>query len=332
MITMSKAAKDIGTELAKRYSFRTRRQLSSQIRAEGSVDEQGEISRENELSDSKNATTRSKNVKRRHVSVAYEDCVKNESERKEDKVHDDSSTTETGNKKLKWEPKNWHEVLNNIREMRKQRDAPVDTMGCDKCADESAPPEETRYHSLVSLMLSSQTKDAVTYSAMQKLRQHGLTVHNILNTDDKTLGELIYPVSFWKSKVNYIKKTTQILHDEYNGDIPDSVEKLCKLPGVGPKMAHLCMKTAWGVLTGIGVDTHVHRISNRLGWVLKATKTPEATRAALESWLPTELWDEVNNLMVGFGQQLCKPVSPLCMTCLNRTLCPFGRSQCRGKK
>lgn len=82
----------------------------------------------------------------------------------------------------------------------------------------------------------------------------------------------------------------------------------------------------------LGVDTHVHRISNRLGWVPKATKTPEATRVALESWLPTELWNEVNNLMVGFGQQVCKPVNPLCNTCLNKTLCPFGRSQCRGKQ
>lgn len=138
---MSKAANDIRTELAKRYSFRTRRQLSSQVLVEGSVDEQGETSREYELSDSKDATTRVKNVKRRHMSVAYEDCVKNESERKEDTLHGESRTAETGSKKLKWEPKNWLEVLNNIREMRKQRDAPVDTMGCDKCADESARPE-----------------------------------------------------------------------------------------------------------------------------------------------------------------------------------------------
>jgi endonuclease-3 len=105
------------------------------------VDEHGETSRENKLADSKDATTRSKNVKRRHVPVAYEDCVKTKSERKEDTVHGESSTEETENKKLKWEPKNWREVLNNIREMRKQRDAPVDTMGCDKCADESARPE-----------------------------------------------------------------------------------------------------------------------------------------------------------------------------------------------
>jgi hypothetical protein len=141
MIMVSKAAKDIRTELVKRYSFRTRRQLSSQVHAAGSVDEQGEACHENELSDSKEVTTRGKNVKRQHVSVTYEVCVKNECDRKEDTMHGDSSTAQTGNKKLKWEPKNWREVVNNIREMRKQRDAPVDTMGCDKCADEDARPE-----------------------------------------------------------------------------------------------------------------------------------------------------------------------------------------------
>lgn len=328
----SKAAREIGTELTIKYSFRNRLQLHSQVHTVEGGDNQGKLSPENKLSNVKKGATKGKASRRRHVSVAFEGHVDNEPVQKEGTNNSSSEARDSENKKSKWHPKNWHEVVNNIREMRKQRDAPVDTMGCDKCADESASPEEIRYHSLVSLMLSSQTKDAVTYAAMQKLRQHGLTVPSILAIDDKTLGELIYPVSFWKSKVNYIKKTTQILQDEYNGDIPDSVEKLCKLPGVGPKMAHLCMKTAWGVLTGIGVDTHVHRISNRLGWVPKATKTPEATRVALESWLPTELWDEVNNLMVGFGQQVCKPVNPLCSTCLNKTLCPFGRSQCRGKQ
>lgn len=88
-------------------------------------------------------------------------------------------------------------------------------------------------------------------------------------------------------------------------------------------MAHLCMKTAWNEITGIGVDTHVHRISNRLGWV--ETKTPEETRKSLQRWLPKELWDEVGLLLVGFGQQTCQPVRPQCATCLNNTLCPFGK-------
>lgn len=83
------------------------------------------------------------------------------------------------------------------------------------------------------------------------------------------------------------------------------------------------MKVAWGEVTGIGVDTHVHRIANRLGWV-KNCKTPEATRKQLEDWLPRELWSEVNLLLVGFGQQICLPVKPQCGTCLNQSLCPFG--------
>ena len=85
-------------------------------------------------------------------------------------------------------------------------------------------------------------------------------------------------------KVDYIKRTSQILKDSYDSDIPDTVDLMCQLPGVGPKMAHLAMKSAWSTITGIGVDTHVHRISNRLGWV--RTKQPEETRKALEEWLP----------------------------------------------
>ena len=111
--------------------------------------------------------------------------------------------------------------------------------------------------------------------------------------------------------------------DKYNGDIPKSAEELCKLPGVGPKMAHLCMQVAWNTVTGIGVDTHVHRISNRLRWVPKPTKTPEETRIALEAWLPKELWSEINYLLVGFGQETCQPVHPKCSTCLNNKICPF---------
>ena len=88
----------------------------------------------------------------------------------------------------------------------------------------------------------------------------------------------------FQKKVEFIKKTSKILQEEYHGDIPDSVAALCKLPGVGPKMAYLVMKCAWNQVIGIGVDTHVHRICNRLGWV--KTKQPEETRKALEDWLP----------------------------------------------
>lgn len=131
-------------------------------------------------------------------------------------------------------------------------------------------------------------------------------------------------VSFQR-KVEYIKRTSVILLDKYNGDIPRTIKELCELPGVGPKMAHICMQIAWGEVSGIGVDTHVHRISNRLGWVRKQTKTPEETRNELEDWLPKPLWKEVNHLLVGFGQEICLPRFPKCSECLNKDICPFAK-------
>ncbi|XP_070187263.1 endonuclease III-like protein 1 isoform X2 [Littorina saxatilis] len=181
-----------------------------------------------------------------------------------------------------------------------------------------------RYQILLSLMMSSQTKDGVTAAAIGRLRQHGCTVENILKTPDDQLGKLIYPVGFWRRKVDYIKRTSQILVDQHNGDIPDTLESLCQLPGVGPKMAHLAMKSAWKTITGIGVDTHVHRISNWLGWV--RTKEPEQTRKALEEWLPREHWSEINHILVGFGQTICSPVAPKCVGCLNNDICPYAKS------
>ncbi|XP_074540568.1 endonuclease III-like protein 1 [Halichoeres trimaculatus] len=221
-----------------------------------------------------------------------------------------------------WEPPDWKKQLGFIREMRSSHDAPVDKMGAEKCYDSEAPAHARRFQVLVSLMLSSQTKDQVTAAAMVKLRAHGCTAENLLATDDDTLGKLIYPVGFWRTKVKYLKQTSAILQKEFRGDIPDSVEGLVRLPGVGPKMAHLAMDIAWDQVSGIGVDTHVHRISNRLGWLRKPTKNPEETRKALEEWLPRELWSEINWLLVGFGQQVCHPVSPLCSVCLNQHSCP----------
>lgn len=242
---------------------------------------------------------------------------------------------EDGSKPLKtecWEPPDWKKQLGFIREMRSGRDAPVDNMGAEKCYDSTAPAHVRRFQVLVSLMLSSQTKDQVTGAAMQRLRAHGCTVENILATDDETLGKLIHPVGFWRTKVKYLKLTSAMLQNEFGGDIPDSVEGLVRLPGVGPKMAHLAMDIAWDKVSGIGVDTHVHRISGRLGWLRKPAKNPEETRKALEEWLPRELWSEINWLLVGFGQQVCLPVNPLCSVCLNQHNCPSAHKASPAKR
>ncbi|KAK4874433.1 hypothetical protein RN001_013793 [Aquatica leii] len=255
------------------------------------------------------------NSKRPHVTAEYDEST---SPKK-------PANKLAGKTLIENKPEHWEEVLKNLREMRKDFDAPVDTMGCDQCPDEAASPQDKRFQTLLSLMLSSQTKDQVTHAAMLRLREHGCSLLNILNTTDEKLGELIYPVGFWKTKVKNIKRSSEMIRDVFNSDIPNTVDGLCKLPGVGPKMAHLCMKTAWGEITGIGVDTHVHRICNRLGWV--KSKTPEETRKILEGWLPYDLWSEVNHLLVGFGQQTCLPVKPKCDTCLNNHLCPFSGKQ-----
>lgn len=125
-----------------------------------------------------------------------------------------------------------------------------------------------------------------------------------------------------QNKAKYLQQTARILVDRYGGDIPASIEELIALPGVGPKMAHICMQAAWNVTSGIGVDTHVHRIANRLRWTRQPTANPEQTRVALEQWLPAELWSTINTLLVGFGQTVCTPLRPKCDQCEYAAECP----------
>ncbi|XP_017846968.1 endonuclease III-like protein 1 [Drosophila busckii] len=221
----------------------------------------------------------------------------------------------------------WGEHLANIRLMRSIKPAPVDTLGCHQCADNNADEKTQRFQKLVALMLSSQTKDETTFEAMKRLKAHGCTPASIQEIPVADLEKLLHPVSFYKNKAKYLKQTSQLLLDKYAADIPDNIKELLKLPGVGPKMAHICMASAWQQITGIGVDTHVHRISNRLNWVKKPTKEPEQTRIQLESWLPHSLWAEVNHLLVGFGQTICTPVKPNCAECLNRYICPSSTAK-----
>lgn len=111
----------------------------------------------------------------------------------------------------------------------------------------------------------------------------------------------------------YIKAAAIILRDKFDGDVPNTIEGLTSLPGVGPKMGYLCLSAAWDLTEGIGVDVHVHRITNLWGW--HKTTQPEATRLALQSWLPRDKWREINWLLVGFGQKVCLPVGRRCGDC-----------------
>lgn len=172
----------------------------------------------------------------------------------------------------------------------------------------------------------SQTKDTTNAIAMRRLQTElpapGLTIENILDVDPVKLNELIYVVGFHNNKTRYIKATALILRDQFASDIPDTIDGLMSLPGVGPKMAYLCLSAAWGRTEGIGVDVHVHRITNLWGW--HKTKAPEETRMALQAWLPRGRWHEINHLLVGFGQTICLPVGRKCGDCTlsERGLCP----------
>lgn len=236
-------------------------------------------------------------------------------------------------KPLSVQPKNWLEIYNRVVEMRKHVVAPVDSMGCEKLPEEisaTITPKVHRYQLLIALMLSSQTKDEVNAMAMTSLRlglnaKGGLTVDAILDTDERDIDTMIFKVGFHTRKAGYIKRTSQILKEQYDSDIPKTIAEMVALPGVGPKMAHLLLHRAWGVAEGIGVDVHVHRLANMWGWVNngKYAPTPERTRASLESWLPREYWVDINPLLVGFGQTICLPRGSKCEECtLAHGLCP----------
>ncbi|KAJ6917415.1 endonuclease III [Populus alba x Populus x berolinensis] len=224
-------------------------------------------------------------------------------------------------------PLNWDKVLEGIHKMRSSEDAPVDTMGCEK-AGISFPPEERRFAVLASALLSSQTKDHVTHGAIQRLQQNNLLTADAIDKADETaIKDLIYPVGFYTRKASNLKKIAKICLLKYDGDIPSSLEDLLSLPGIGPKMAHLVMNIAWNNVQGICVDTHVHRICNRLGWVARPgtkqkTSTPEETREALQLWLPKDEWVPINPLLVGFGQTICTPLRPRCGMCCVSEFCP----------
>lgn len=123
-------------------------------------------------------------------------------------------------------------------------------------------------------------------------------------------------------KAKFIKKSTQILADKFDSRVPSNYKDLTSLPGVGPKMAHLVLQEAFNKVEGVSVDTHVHRISGRLKWTTKALN-PGQTADQLQEWLPEDRWSDVNHLLVGFGQTVCRPLHPKCYLCDIRLLCPM---------
>lgn len=172
---------------------------------------------------------------------------------------------------------------------------------------------------LISTVLSSRTKDEVTEIASEKLFSVAKKPEDILKLSKSELEKLIYPVGFYKVKARRLKELADSLLKNYEGKVPDTLDELLELPGVGRKTANLVLTLAYNKY-GICVDTHVHRIMNRWGYV--ETKTPNETEAVLRKKLPKKYWKEINNLLVIFGKSVCKPIKPSCSSCIIEAYCP----------
>jgi endonuclease-3 len=168
-------------------------------------------------------------------------------------------------------------------------------------------------------MLSAQTRDPVTAAASARLFKVARTPRTMAALPVKRIERLIYPVSFYRHKAVHVKQTCRILIDKYDGRVPGTMEELLTLPGVGRKTANLVLILSFKSLRNICVDTHVHRISNRLGWV--RTKTPAETEQALYRTTDSRWWPYINLYLVTWGQNVCKPVYPRCPVCVIRPYC-----------
>lgn len=172
---------------------------------------------------------------------------------------------------------------------------------------------------LISTILSLRTKDDVTLKASVRLLDRADSPEKTIKLSAEQIEKLIYPVGFYKTKAQTILKISRILIDKYNGSVPNTVEELLKLPGVGIKTANLTLNLGFGI-DAICVDCHVHQISNRMGWI--KTKTPEESEKVLQSVMPKKYWIPLNELLVSYGQEICTSVSPKCSMCPENNRCP----------
>ena len=188
---------------------------------------------------------------------------------------------------------------------------------------------EDPFKVLIGTLLSARTQDQTTLAASTRLFRRARTPRTMAKLSVKEIEALIYPVSFYRNKAEHVKATAEIVATTFGGRVPATLDELMTLPGVGRKTATLVMTVAFNSLQHICVDTHVHRISNRMGWV--RTKTPEQTEQALYANTDQAWWPYINLYLVTWGQNVCRPVYPRCGACAIASTCPridvgrFGR-------
>jgi endonuclease III len=201
-------------------------------------------------------------------------------------------------------------VMDILRVEVKKWDVPIITLIAQHTGDP--------FRVLIATVLSLRTKDEVTAEAAKKLFIKADTPIQMLALSEEDISKTIYPVGFYKTKAKNILKICQQLLDDYEGIVPDEIDTLLKFPNVGRKTANLVVSDGYNK-PAVVVDVHVHRISNRLGYV--KTKNPFETEMALREKLPVKFWNEYNYMLVAFGQHLCRPVSPWCSKCPVKQYC-----------
>ena len=199
---------------------------------------------------------------------------------------------------------NIHEIIKILRATSLEWREPIVT----EIAHSSRDP----FKVLISTIISLRTKDEVTREASERLYKLAETPEKMLQLKSKKIEKAIYPAGFYRNKAKTILNISKDIIKKYDGRVPDDLDELLTLNGVGRKTANLVLTQGYS-LPGICVDTHVHRISNRIGYV--STKNPKDTEFALREKLPKEYWIEYNDLLVAFGQNICKPISPMCSQC-----------------
>ncbi len=183
--------------------------------------------------------------------------------------------------------------------------------------------EETRsdpFQILIGTLLSARTQDATTDGACERLFAAARTPAEMARLSTRRIERLIYPVSFYRHKARHVRETSRILLEKFGGVVPSSMDDLLLLPGVGRKTANLVLILGFGSTANICVDTHVHRISNRLGWV--RARTPEETEQTLYRAIEQKWWARLNLYLVTWGQKVCRPIKPRCGECVLFDLCP----------
>ena len=210
-------------------------------------------------------------------------------------------------------------VVRNVKAVMRELALAIDGLELPAIEKISESQEEDPFQVLIATLLSARTQDATTLAASTRLFKVARTPRTMARLSVKRIEKLIYPVSFYRHKARHVKATCRMLVDRFGGRVPMTMEELLVLPGVGRKTANLVLILAFKSRKNICVDTHVHRISNRLGWV--ATKTPEATEQALYESTAARWWPYINLYLVTWGQNVCRPVYPRCGACVISSEC-----------